>query len=643
MPKPIVAPYGSWKSPITAEMLVSDSIHFMEIQLDGTDIYWIEGRPEERGRNVIVKRSADGQTTDMLPEPFNARTRVHEYGGGSFLVHEGMVFFSNYSDQRIYRFTKGDPPEPLTQEQDVRYADYIFDSARDRIIGVREDHREAAKEAVNAIVGISLHEDGEDTVLDSGRDFYSSPRLTPGGTHLAWLCWDHPNMPWDGTELWVAEVSEDGSLGERKRVAGGADESIFQPEWSPDGTLYFVSDRSQWWNIHRLRGEAVEAVHPSEAEFGMPQWVFGTSTYGFLSSEEILCCYTKGGVWKVGSIETDTLRFRSIDTPYTAIDALCVSSDSAVMIAGSPVEPESLLEWESVARDFRAIRRSTPALSLEGYTSVPEAIEFPTANGLSAHAFYYPPVNRDYEAPEGEKPPLIVIIHGGPTGATDSILSLKAQYWTSRGFALLDINYGGSTGFGREYRNRLEGAWGVVDVNDCKFGARYLVENRKADGTRLIIRGGSAGGYTTLAALAFHDVFKAGASYYGVSDLEVLAKETHKFESRYLDRLIGPYPERSDLYRERSPLHHLEEFSEPAIFLQGLEDEVVPPNQAEMMVDALMRKGVPVAYVSFEGEQHGFRQARNIVRATEAELYFYSRIFDFELPEAVEELQIFNL
>ena len=643
MPKPIVAPFGSWRSPITAEMLVTDSIHFMEIQLDGTDIYWIEGRPEERGRNVIVKRSAGGQTADMLPEPFNARTRVHEYGGGSFLVHEGMVFFSNFSDQRIYRFTQGNPPEPVTQEQNVRYADYICDSARDRLIAVREDHREAAKEAVNAIVGISLREDGEDTVLDSGRDFYSSPRLNPNGTHLAWLCWDHPNMPWDGTELWVSEVSEDGSLGERKSVAGSVGESIFQPEWSPDGTLYFVSDRSQWWNIYRLRGEAVEAVHPSEAEFGMPQWVFGTSTYGFLSSEEILCCYTEGGVWKVGSIETDTLRFRNIDTPYTAIETLCVSSDSAVMIAGSPVEPESLLEWESVAGDFRTIRRSTPALSLEGYTSVPEAIEFPTANSLSAHAFYYPPVNRDYEAPEGEKPPLIVIIHGGPTGATDSILSLKAQYWTSRGFALLDINYGGSTGFGREYRNRLEGAWGVVDVNDCKFGARYLVENGKADGTRLIIRGGSAGGYTTLAALAFHDVFKAGASYYGVSDLEVLAKETHKFESRYLDRLIGPYPERSDLYRERSPLLHLEEFSEPAIFLQGLEDEVVPPNQAEMMVDALKRKGVPVAYVSFEGEQHGFRQARNIIRATEAELYFYSRVFDFELPEPVEDLEIFNL
>ena len=643
MPKPIVAPYGSWNSPITAEMLVTDSIHFMEIQLDGTDIYWIEGRPEERGRNVIVKRSADGQTTDMLPETFNARTRVHEYGGGSFLVHEGMVFFSNFSDQRIYRLAQGTAPDPVTPAQDVRYADYICDRARERLIGVREDHRDETKEAVNAIVGISLCGDGEDTVLDSGRDFYSSPRLNPNGTHLAWLCWDHPNMPWDGTELWMAEVSEEGFLRERKRVAGSVGESIFQPEWSPDGTLYFVSDRSQWWNIYRLRGDAVEAVHPSEAEFGMPQWVFGTSTYGFLSSEEILCCYTEGGVWKVGSIETDTLRFRIIDTPYSAIETLCVSSESTVMIAGSPAEPESLLEWESVARDFRAIRRSTPALSLEGYTSVPEAIEFPTANSLSAHAFYYPPVNRDYEASEGEKPPLIVIIHGGPTAAADSILSLKSQYWTSRGFALLDINYGGSTGFGREYRNRLEGAWGVVDVNDCSYGARYLVENGKADGTRLIIRGGSAGGYTTLAALAFHDVFKAGASYYGVSDLEVLAKETHKFESRYLDRLIGPYPERSDLYRERSPLHHLEKFSEPAIFLQGLEDEVVPPNQAEMMVDALKRKGVPVAYVSFEGEQHGFRQARNIIRATEAELYFYSRIFDFELPEAVEDLEIFNL
>ncbi len=641
-----VAPYGSWKSPITSDLIASATIRIGQIMLDGEDIYWTEMRPAEGGRYVVVRRTPDGRTTDVTPSPFNARTRVHEYGGGSFVVADGTVYFSNFADQRLYRQDPGAEPRPITPEVDLRYADGVVDHRRGRIICIREDHTDPDREPVNAIVGLDLAgNEGNDggQVLVSGNDFYSSPCLSPDGSRLAWLTWNHPNMPWDGTELWVGELRADGSLGRTERVAGGVAESIFQPEWSPDGILYFVSDRTGWWNLYRWCDGRVEHVFEMGAEFGRPQWVFGMSTYAFESAERIVCAYTERGTWRLASLNAATGELELVENPYSEIEYIRAAPGCAVFVAGSPTEPTSIVRLDLATRQFEVLRRSSEIVVDPGYLSLPQPIEFPTEHGLTAHAFFYPPKNRDYAAPPGERPPLIVIIHGGPTSAASSALSLGIQYWTSRGIAVLDVNYGGSTGYGRAYRQRLQGQWGVVDVDDCVNGARSLVERGEVDGERLIIRGGSAGGYTTLCALTFRNVFKVGASYFGLSELEVFAEETHKFESRYLDRLVGPYPERRDLYRERSPINFVEHLSCPVIFFQGLEDKIVPPNQAELMVEALRAKGVPVAYLPFEGEQHGFRRAENIKRALDSELYFYSRIFGFDLADTVEPVPIENL
>jgi dipeptidyl aminopeptidase/acylaminoacyl peptidase len=480
-------------------------------------------------------------------------------------------------------------------------------------------------------------------VLVSGNDFYSSPRLSPDKSQLAWLTWNHPNMPWDGCELWVAEVAADGSLSAARKIAGDREESIFQPEWSPDGILHFVSDRTGWWNLYRWRDERMESLCEMAAEFGEPQWVFGMSGYTFVSDNRIACVYHERDGWRLATIDSRTHRLETIPTPYTDLYGLRASGSRLVFHAGSPTEPPAIVELDLTTRATSVLKRSAHLAIDPGYLASPQAIEFPTTHGQTAHAFFYPPRNRDFTAPPGERPPLLVMSHGGPTSAAGGTLDLEIQYWTSRGLAVLDVNYGGSTGYGRAYRERLNGQWGVVDVDDCVNGARYLVALGQADGKRLAIRGGSAGGYTTLCALTFRDTFRAGASHYGISDLETMAKETHKFESRYLDRLVGPYPERRDLYRERSPIHFADRLLSPVIFFQGLEDKVVLPDQAEVMVEALRKRGVPVAYLPFEGEQHGFRRAENIKRAFDAELYFYSRILDFELPDPLEPIQIDNL
>lgn len=638
-----VSGYGSWKSPITSDLIVSSTIGLGQIVIDGGDIYWIETRPQEKGRYVIVKLAPGGQPVDETPMPFNARTRVHEYGGGSFTAGDGVVYFSNFADQRLYRVNEGAAPQAITPEAELRYADGMIDRKRNRIICVREDHSVPGREAVNAIIDISLSGMEAQRALVDGADFYSSPRLNPDGSRLAWLQWDHPNMPWDASELWVADVLEDGSLSNQTRVAGGIDESIFQPEWSPAGELYFVSDRSGWWNLYRQRDGDIEALCPMEAEFGLPQWVFGMSTYAFESADRIVCSYIERGFSKLALLNTTTGKFEKIETPFSKIEGVRATSGQAVFIAASPTEAAGIVRFDLNNRRFETLRRSSELTIDPGYISVPQAVEFPTENGLTAHAFFYPPHNRDFAAPENERPPLLVMSHGGPTAATSPTLRLGIQYWTSRGVAVLDVNYGGSTGYGRSYRERLNGNWGVVDVDDCVNGAKYLAEQGLVDGNRLAITGGSAGGYTTLCALTFRDAFKAGASHYGVSDLIALDEDTHKFESRYTAGLVGAYPERRDLYLARSPINHTDKLSSPVIFFQGLEDKIVPPNQAEMMVNALRAKGLPVAYVTFEGEQHGFRQAANIKRALDGELYFYSRVFGFELAYAVEPVPIENL
>jgi dipeptidyl aminopeptidase/acylaminoacyl peptidase len=650
-----LAPHGSWKSPITSDLIVKESIGLSQVKLDGNDIYWIEMRPSEGGRQVIVRHTSDGHSVDVTPREFNARTRVHEYGGGDYAAHSGVVYFTNFGDQELYRQAGGSAPQAIAQDSGpdagdpqagtalLRYADAVVDAKRNWLICVREDHREKDREAANTLVAIPC-DGGEARVLISGNNFYSSPRLSPDGSRLAWLQWNHPNMPWDGCELWMAEISADGPITNEKCIAGAIDESIFQPEWSPDGTLYFVSDRSGWWNIYRAEpDEAIECVCEMEAEFGVPQWVFGLSTYAFESADRIVCTFAERGIWRLGIIDARAKTLERIETHYAEISFVRAAPGRAVFRAGSPTEAFSIIEMDLATRETKVLQRASNLNLDAGFISGPEAIEFPTENGLTAHGFFYPPKNRDFAAPAGEKPPLLVKSHGGPTSATIAALMLGIQYWTSRGVAVLDVNYGGSTGYGRLYRERLNGAWGIVDVDDCCHGAKFLAARGEVDGDRLMIDGGSAGGYTTLCALVFRDAFKAGASYYGVSDLEALEKDTHKFESRYSDSLIGPYPERRDLYIERSPINFAENLSCPVIFFQGLEDKVVPPNQAEMMVEALRKKGVPVAYVAFEGEQHGFRRAENIKRALDGELYFYARVFGFELAEAVEPVPIENL
>jgi dipeptidyl aminopeptidase/acylaminoacyl peptidase len=531
----------------------------------------------------------------------------------------------------------------MTPEGAFRFADGILDRKRGRIICVCEDHTASGNEPTNTLVSLRTDTNERGEVLVSGNDFYASPRLSADGSRLAWLSWNHPNMPWDGTELWVGEIDEDGSLSHVQQVAGGTDESIFQPEWSPDGTLYFVSDRTGWWNLYRWQNGETDPLYEMEAEFGLPHWVFGMSTYAVESAGRIICAYAQGGIWHLASIDTATGGREEIRTPYTSMGFIQATSGRVIFVAASPTEPTSVVQLDLVTGDLEVLRRSSAMVIDADYLSKPLAIEFPTGHGLTAHAFYYSPKNPEFVGPKEERPPLVVMSHGGPTASTSGTLNPVIQHWTSRGIAVLDVNYGGSTGYGRAYRQRLEGQWGVVDVEDCINGARFLVEKGSVDGSRLAIRGGSAGGYTTLCALTFHDVFKAGASYYGVSDLEALVKDTHKFESRYLDRLTGPYPESRDLYVERSPIHFVDRLSCPIIFFQGLEDKIVPPNQAEMMVDALRTKGVPVAYVPFEGEQHGFRRAESIKRALDGELYFYSKVFGFTLADSVEPVEIKNL
>ena len=638
-----VRPYGAWPSPITSELIVSETVSLGQIVLDGDYIYWSESRPADAGRNVIVRWSPEGKTDDLTPKPFNVRTRVHEYGGGAFIVSDGTIYFSNFVDQRLYRQPLNLEPQPLTAKTTNRYADTVVDSYRNRLICVREDHSVREAEPVNTIVAVGLNHEQEERVLISGNDFYAAPRISPDGSSLAWLTWNHPNLPWDGTELWVGEIQADGSVGKPRKVAGGTDESIFQPEWSPEGILYFVSDRTEWWNLYRYQENQVEPVCPKKFEFGRPQWLFCMSTYGFESEDRIMCAYTSKGTWSLASLNCSTKEFTEIATTYTEIWNLRASPGQVVFCAGSPTQTPSIVKLDLHNMEFQTLRLASDLTVNDGYLSIPEAIEFPTESGKTSHAFFYAPQNCDYQPPDGEQPPLLVKSHGGPTAATSTALAWEVQYWTSRGFAVLDVNYGGSSGYGRAYRQRLDGQWGIVDVDDCAHGARHLVEQGRVDGKRLAIRGSSAGGYTTLCALTFRDVFKAGASYYGISDLEALAKETHKFEARYLDRLVGPYPGRQDIYRQRSPIHFTDFLSCPLILFQGLEDEVVPPNQAEKMVAALQAKGLSVAYVPFEGEQHGFRRAETIKRALDCELYFYSKVFGFELTEAIEPIKIYNL
>ena len=637
-----IALYGAWKSPITADSISGGSIGFAQVELDGEDVYWLEQRPAEAGRVAIMRRAADGELSEVIPAEFSARSRVHEYGGGSFTVRGGTIWFTSNADQRVWMAEPGSAPRPLTPEGKTRHADFTVDAARRRLICVCEDHdREGEPE--NLLVLITF--DGGYVKLHRGRDFYGAPRLSPDGSRLAWVCWDHPNMPWEGTELWVADLGGDSRLGNARRVAGGPTESIFQPEWSPDGQLHFVSDRTGWWNLYRWTGRAeeAEALCPMEAESGQGFWQFGMATYGFTGDGDIVMAVAEQGEWRLCRLPPGENTPHDIDLPFADYYGVRAGGGRVAFIAAGDREPSSVVLYDAAADSHEAIKQSSAIAIDPGYLSAPEAVSFPTGGGDTAHGFLYMPANRDFASPDGELPPLIVKGHGGPTSQARRGLNLKIQYWTSRGFAYLDVNYRGSTGFGTEYRRKLDGQWGVADVEDCVAGARRLAEQGRVDGDRLLISGGSAGGYTVLAALTFHDVFKAGASHYGIGDLMALADDTHKFESRYVDRLVGPLPEAEALWRDRSPINHTDRLNCPVIFFQGLDDKVVPPNQAEAMVAALRAKGIPVAYVPFEGEGHGFGKAENIKRALEGELYFYGRVFGFDPADEIEPVEIENL
>lgn len=638
-----ISPFGSWKSPITSDLIVSESIGLGGAIYDRQDIYWLEGRPSEGGRYVLVRRTPQGTVEDVTPQPYNVRTRVHEYGGGAFLVAEGTVYFVNFADQRLYKQSPNTHPEPLTAEAKQCYAEPLLDRQRDRLICICEDHDTIDAEPRNYIASVDLNT-GNVTSLVSGCDFYVSPRLSPDGKTLAWVQWNHPNMPWDDTQLCIGTVKDDGSISDIKVVAGGEEEAVCHPLWSPDGQLYFVSDRTNWWNLYRLTSEGeIETLFEMEAEFAFPHWVFGLSLYDFVSPEQIICTYTQNGQWYLATLNTKAKTLKTLDVPYTDIGSVHTQENEVIFVGGSATEATAVVEMNLETGKSRVLKRATNLEIDPGYLSVPEPIAFPTTGDKTAYAWFYPPQNKDYRAPEGELPPLIVKSHGGPTAATSPRFNLKIQYWTSRGFAFVDVNYGGSTGYGREYRQRLRKNWGIVDIDDCVNAAQYLAETGRVDGNRLAITGGSAGGYTTLAALTFRDTFQAGASHYGVSDLEALTKETHKFESRYLDQLVGEYPQQQEVYHARSPIYHTDQLSCPVIFFQGLEDKVVPPNQAEKMVEAIKEKGLATAYVPFEGEQHGFRRAENIKRALDGEFYFYSRVFGFTPADEIEPVEIMNL
>ena len=619
------------------------------VQRDGADLYWLEGRPAEGGRCALMRRGPDGVTAEATPPEFNVRTRVHEYGGGAYLARDGAVYGVNFSDQRVYRLG-GSAPEPITAPGPFMYADFERDARRNRLICVREDHS-GTGEAVNTLVAIPLSQSpipnpqSPIPILTSGYAFYSTPRLSPDGSRLAWLSWRHPNMPWDGTELRVAEVGANGTLTHQRLIAGGSTESIYQPGWGPDGTLYYVSDRDGWWRLYSDRSQAPLITNaPADAEFGRPQWIFGTATWAFAGPSRLVVSYTRLGRWSLGLVDLATGQLSPFAAALQPHDWLAASDTHVSLVAGFDAAPDALVDVDIASGRIDTIRAASAVAVDPGYISRAEPIAFATDDGLTAHAFYYAPRNSDVAAPAGEAPPLIAISHGGPTSAAHPTFDPGIQFWTSRGFAVVDVNYGGSTGYGRAYRERLNGRWGIVDVHDVINAARFLARSGRADEQRLIIRGGSAGGYTTLAALAFHpEVFKAGASYYGISDLEVLDVDTHKFESRYSHSLVGPYPAAKDVYRARSPIHAVERLACPLILLQGLEDKVVPPNQSEMMAGALRAKGLPVAYLAFEGEQHGFRKAATIIRSLEAELYFYGAVFGFVPADDIEPVRIDNL
>ena len=632
--KPV--PHGAWPSPITADFILSAFVSFAELQHRDGVCYWIETRPQEGGRSVLVS-CRDGDKRDVIPASMNARSRVHEYGGGAFAISAANAWFVNFEDQNIHSVRLGgSAPQRVTLgDENERFGGLQWDDRRGSLIAVRERHG-IADEAVNDLVRVRV-DTGAIEVLHSGHDFYAGAKLSPDGAKLAFLVWDHPNMPWDGTQLVVAELNAAGGIAAATVVGGGAAESIFQPEWADANRLLYVSDAKGFWNLYVFDASGAWCAVPDEAEYGLPLWSLGMASYVPAGPRHAVAQRIEAGVAQLVVADIEQGVTTPLPVDFSSYRSLARTASGVAFIAGRQDDAAAVVELNTASGALRVLASEGEVDLPPGFLSAPESIRYPTANGEHAFGNFYAPRNADCEGPPGERPPLLVMSHGGPTGAASRDLSLRVQYYTSRGWAVLDVNYGGSTGFGRAYRERLQGKWGVVDVADCEAGVRFLALEGRVDPNRVAIRGGSAGGYTTLAALVFSDVFRAGASHYGVADLATLARDTHKFESRYLYALVD-----AANFAARSPIGHVDRLRCPTIFFQGADDRIVPRNQAETMYDALKAKGIPVAYLLFESEGHGFRRTENVRRAIEGEYFFFSKVFGFKGADDLPEVRVDN-
>ncbi|GAA3596737.1 prolyl oligopeptidase family serine peptidase [Nonomuraea rosea] len=603
-----------WPSPISTRDVAGSGVRPGWPTAQSGRVWWTEDRPDEGGRTTIVRLAADGTRRELLAAPWSARTRVHEYGGRPYAVTPaGEVIFANLKDQRLYILGENGEPKPLTPEG-CRYADLLVHEGQ--VWCVRERHTEDGK-VTRAIVSIPL-EGGEIRVWATGCDFYASPTISPDGRHLAYVCWNHPRMPWDGTELRVTPLS---GGGDSWTVRGGAAESVLAPAWKDDAHLYLVSDRSGWWNLYEvgLRGDGARAVHPAEEEFALPPWRLGGRPYAVLGDGRLAVLHGRGDL-RLGVLDPASGTLTDLDLPYAGWDgALTVEGMSVSGIAYAAAVPRSVVIVDAATGGHRSLKRDIEHLPDPAYLPLPQAVHIPGRDEV--HAFLYPPYG---PATEGT-PPYVIFVHGGPTAHADTALDLEKAFLTSRGIGVLDVNYGGSTGYGRAYRERLKGQWGLVDVADTVAAAEWLAAEGLADPARIAVRGGSAGGWTVMAACCRSGVFAGGVSYYGVSALAPLVAHTHDFESRYVEWLVGP--EDPQVYATREPLALVDGVTCPMLLLQGLDDPVVPPEQSTAFADALSERGVPCTYLSFEGESHGFRRTETRAAALAAELAFYQQLF----------------